>query len=375
MPNEQNQPGEYDAVKGGQNSTPVDAAVLGGIAGVKSHLASPAVEVRIIALSEALKYGEAGLDLILGALQDESVQVKLAVYSLLKDRNDEKIKQLLQNYFFDFDVITVNSNGRESSRSKSFAFYFPEDLGNGIVLEMVYIPGGTLKVVSPVTEVDRYRDYGEGGKPQVTIPAFYASKYPITQAQWEAVMGKETNQSSFTNEQRPIENVKRLQATRFYRKLSQKSGKKYRLLSKAEWEYACRAGATAPARFDGDYFTRIIQEVNREGNHPDLDAPQGFHRQIKDVGSFEPNAFGLYDMHGKVAEWCGNSGLNDTDQGPEISGILPLSTRMWLDSIGHKDPKWFDRSLYLCHSPYREGIGSSLIEGVRVAMSSYSSPS
>ena len=374
MPNDQNQPREYDAVKGGQNLTPVDAAVLGGIAGVKSRLASPSVEVRIIGLSEALKYGEAGLDLILGALQDESVQVKLAVYSLLKDRNEEKIKQHLQNYFFDFDVITVDSNGRESSRSKSFAFYFPEDLGNGIVLEMVYIPGGTLRVVSPVTEVDRYRDYGAGGKPQVTIPAFYASKYPITQAQWEAVMGKRINESSFTGEQRPVENVSWLHASSFYRRLSQKTGKKYRFLSKAEWEYACRAGATA-APFGGDYFMEIIQKVNREGNHPDFDAPQGFHRQIKDVGSFGPNAFGLYDMHGKVAEWCGNSGLNDADGGPEASGIISLSARMGLDSISQTDYNWFNRCLHLCHSPYREGIGSSLIEGVRVAMSSYSSPS
>ncbi|EGK90426.1 formylglycine-generating enzyme family protein [Microcoleus vaginatus PCC 9802] len=374
MPSDRDRPREYDAVKGGQNSIPVGAAVQGGIAGVKTRLPLPSVEARIAALSEALKYGDAGLDLILGALQDESVQVKLAVYSLLKDRNEEKIKQHLQNYFFDFDVITVNSNGRESSRSKSFAFYFPEDLGNGIVLEMVYIPGGTLMVDWPVTEVDRYRDYGEGGKPQVTIPAFYASKYPITQAQWEAVMGKTTNQSSFTGEKRPVENVSWLQAIRFCRRLSQKTSKKYRLLSKAEWEYACRAGTTAP--FDSDFFMQIIKEVNREGNHLDLDAPQGLHRQIKDVGSFPPNAFGLYDMHGKVAEWCGNSGLNDTDEGPESTGgIISLLTRMGLDSIGHTDPKWFNRTLHLCHSPYQEGIGSSLIEGVRVAMSSYSSPS
>lgn len=327
--------------------------------------------MRIIALSEALKYGEAGLDVVLGALQDESVQVKLAVYSLLKDRNDEKIKQHLQNYFFDFDVITVNSNGRESSRSKSFAFYFPEDLGNGIVLEMVYIAGGTLMVDFPVTEVDRYRVYPEGEKPEVTIPAFYASKYPITQAQWEAVMGKRINESSFTSEKLPVENVSWRWALKFIRKLSKKTGKKYRFLSKAEWEYGCRAGTTAS--FDGDFFMETIIEVNRKGNHPDLDAPQGLHRQIKDVGSFGPNAFGLYDMHGEVAEWCGIN--RDTDKGAPTGGILPLLVRMHLESINHTDYAHHDRILYLCHSPYREGIGSSLIEGFRVAMSSYSSPS
>jgi formylglycine-generating enzyme required for sulfatase activity len=374
MPNEQDRPGEYDAILGGKNSTPLDAAVLGGIAGVKSRLASPTLEVRIAALSEALKYGDAGLDLIMGALQDKSVELKLAAYSLLKDRNDEKVKQYLQNssHIFEFEAIAVDQYGKESSRLKSFAFCFTEDLGNSIVLEMVYIPGGKLMMGSPVTEGDRYRVYEEGGKPQVTIPAFYASKYPITQAQWEAVMGKRINESSFTGEKRPVENVSGLWALKFSRKLSEKTGKKYRLPSKAEWEYACRAGTTAS--FDGDFFMETIIEVNRKGNHPDLDAPQGLHRQIKDVGSFGPNAFGLYDMHGKVAEWCGIN-LGDTDKGAPTGGILPLSIRMNLESIQHTDYDRFNRILYLCHSPYREGIGSSLIEGFRVAMSSYSSPS
>jgi hypothetical protein len=75
---------------------------LGGITGVKSRLASPIVEVKIAALSEALKYGEAGLDLIIGALQDESMQVKVAAYSLLKDRDELKYKttvRQLSTYF------------------------------------------------------------------------------------------------------------------------------------------------------------------------------------------------------------------------------------------------------------------------------------
>jgi predicted RNA binding protein YcfA (HicA-like mRNA interferase family) len=74
MPDPENRPREYDAVKGGQNSTPIDAAVLGGISGVKNRLSSTRLEVRIAALSEALKYGEAGLDLVVSALQDESMQ-------------------------------------------------------------------------------------------------------------------------------------------------------------------------------------------------------------------------------------------------------------------------------------------------------------
>lgn len=312
--------------------------------------------------------------MIIGALQDESMEIKLAAYSLLKDINDEKVEQYLQNYshIFEFEAIAVDRYGKESSHLKSFAFCFTEDLGNSIVLEMVYIPGGKLMMGSPVTEGDRYRVYEEGGKPQVTIPAFYASKYPITEAQWEAVIGQRINESSFTVEKRPVENVSWHRALRFSRKLSEKTGKKYRLLSKAEWEYACRADTTAS--FDGNFFMETITEVNRTGNHPDLDAPQGLHPQIKYVGSFGANAFGLYGMHGKVAEWCGIN-LGDTDKGAPTGGILPLSIRMNLESINHTDSDRFHRILYLCHSPYREGIGSSLIEGFRVAMSSYSSPS
>jgi len=97
MSDHQNQPREYDAVKGGQNLIPVNA-VLGSIAGVKSRLAYPVVEVRIAALSEAPKYGEAGLDLIIQALQDESRQVKFAAYSLLKERDDLKFKPQFQDY-------------------------------------------------------------------------------------------------------------------------------------------------------------------------------------------------------------------------------------------------------------------------------------
>jgi len=98
MTGNQNQPREYDAVLGGQNPLPIGDAVLGGFLGVKSRLASPIVEVRCAALSEALKYGEAGLDLIIQALDDKQRAVQFTAYLLLKNRNEEKIKQHLRNY-------------------------------------------------------------------------------------------------------------------------------------------------------------------------------------------------------------------------------------------------------------------------------------
>ncbi|TAG53239.1 MAG: formylglycine-generating enzyme family protein [Oscillatoriales cyanobacterium] len=308
MSENKNEPREYDAVRGGQNSIPVNAAVLGGIPGVKSRLASPIIEVRIAALSEALKYGEAGLDVIIQALHDESMQVKLAAYSLLKYRDDLKIKPPFQDYLptFEFDVITVDAEGTENSRRKSFAHYFPEDLGDGVVLDMVYIPGGTFMMGSPATESPR--NEREGPQHQVTVPAFYAGKYPITQAQYEAVMGN--NPSYFKGEKRPVEQVSWNKAVELCWKLYEKTGKNYRLLSEAEWEYACRGGTATPFYFGETITTNL---VNYDGRYSFGGAPRGPYReQTIDVGSFPPNAFGLYDMHGQVTDgsfW--KTGTND----------------------------------------------------------------
>jgi len=101
------------------------------------------------------------------------MQVKFAAYSLLKERDDLKIKPQFQDYLptFEFDVITVDSYGKENRRIKSFAHYFPEDLGNSTLLEMVYIPGGTFMMGSPATELGR-RDV-ESPQHQVTVPTFF----------------------------------------------------------------------------------------------------------------------------------------------------------------------------------------------------------
>ncbi|MEG4960514.1 MULTISPECIES: formylglycine-generating enzyme family protein [unclassified Microcoleus] len=359
MSDHQNEPREYDAVLGGQNLISVNAAILGGISGVKSRLASPAVEVRIAALSEAVKYEEAGLDLIIQALGDESMEVKLAAYSLLKDRDKEKLKQHLRNYF-EFDVITVDAYGKESSRRKSFAHFFSEDLGNGIVLEIVYIPGGTFMMGSRKSKRRLY-EY-ESPQYQVTVPAFFAGKYSITQAQWQAVMGN--NPSHFKGEKCPVEQVSWDMAVEFCGKLSQQTGRKYRLLSQAEWEYACRAGTTTPFHF-GETITPEL--VNYNGNFPYANAPKGLRREeTTDVGSFPPNAFGLYDMHGNVWEWCSDRWHEDYQGTPDdgYSWVNGNDTRV------QRGGSW--RSLaVLCRSASRSWVSAgncnSLI-GFRVAL-------
>jgi formylglycine-generating enzyme required for sulfatase activity len=125
-------------------------------------------------------------------------------------------------------------------------------------------------------------------------------KYPITQEQYEAVMGN--NPSDFKGKKRPVEQVSWDDANEFCQKLSQKTGKKYRLPSEAEWEYACRAGTTTPFHF-GETITTDVANYN--GNYTYASAPKGVYRQkTTDVGSFPANNFGLYDLHGNVWEWC-----------------------------------------------------------------------
>ncbi|MBD2597932.1 STM4015 family protein [Nostoc spongiaeforme FACHB-130] len=98
MTNNQNQPQDYDAVLGGQSPPPIDGVVLGGIEGIKRCLSNPVVNVRMAALSEALKYGDAGLDVLIQSLQDESRLVERFAYRLLKPRTESQVKQALQTY-------------------------------------------------------------------------------------------------------------------------------------------------------------------------------------------------------------------------------------------------------------------------------------
>ncbi|TAD93461.1 MAG: formylglycine-generating enzyme family protein, partial [Oscillatoriales cyanobacterium] len=199
---------------------------------------------------------------------------------------------------FDFATVTVNSTGQIANRSQGQARVFTDNLGDGITIDMIAIPGGSFVMGSPSTEAGRSSD--EGPQHTVTVAPFFMGKYEVTQAQYQAVMGN--NPSRFKGAKRPVENVSWDEAVEFCRKLTQKTGKSYRLPSEAEWEYACRAGTTTPFYF-GDTITPEL--VNYDGNYPYGAAPKGLYRQqTTDVGSFPPNSFGLYDMHGNVWEWC-----------------------------------------------------------------------
>ncbi|MEH2124725.1 MAG: SUMF1/EgtB/PvdO family nonheme iron enzyme [Nostoc sp.] len=214
---------------------------------------------------------------------------------------------------FQFEVVTVDAKGKITNRSNREAKYFIEDLGNGINLEMVQIPGGTFMMGSPEKEAGRDKD--ESPQHQIKVPGFFMGKYEITQAQYQTIMGN--NPSYFKGEKRPVEQVSWDDAVEFCQKLSQKRGKTYRLPSEAEWEYACRAGTKTPFYF-GETITTDL--VNYKGDSPYGSAPKGEYRQqTTDVGKFLPNSFGLYDMHGNVWEWCKDV-YNDNYQGAPKDG-------------------------------------------------------
>jgi formylglycine-generating enzyme required for sulfatase activity len=184
----------------------------------------------------------------------------------------------------------------------------PQVISNSIGMKLARIPAGAFMMGSPRSERDR-DDKEEQHEVTITRP-FYIGVYEVTQAQYiEIVRGLADfdNRSAFKNSSNPVENVEWKSAKVFCERLTSRpeeesAGRRYRLPTEAEWEYACRAG-TANAFHSGDALTST--QANFNGKFPVGGAQQGpYLRRTAKVGSYQPNAFGLYDMHGNVSEWC-----------------------------------------------------------------------
>jgi formylglycine-generating enzyme required for sulfatase activity len=180
------------------------------------------------------------------------------------------------------------------------------DLGDGVKLEMVEIPPGSFCMGS--TSGDK----NENPVHRVAINnSFYMGRYEVTVAEWLAVMGQLPElllemthwNDLYASKRQPIVTTSWNDAQEFIRRLNTRgNGYIFRLPTEAEWEYACRAGTTTVFAFGNSLSSA---QANFDGNFPYGGAAKGIHRgNTIIVGSFQPNNFGLYDMHGNPWEWC-----------------------------------------------------------------------
>ena len=278
--------------------------------------------------------------------------------------------EILETRTFEFTLATIERQSQSRfepekwviKKEKRQAEGIVEKLAEGVELELMEIPGGTFMMGTEDKEIKRLvKKFGRDGfrreKPshRVTVSSFYMGRYPITQAQWQAIAATakiaidlETNPSHFKGDELPVERVNWYQATEFCKRLSRETKREYRLPSEAEWEYACRAGTTTAFHF-GETITADL--ANYRGTETYADEPTGEYRQqTTPVGQFPPNAFGLYDMHGNVWEWCADTWH------PNYDGA-PTDGSAWIENgADNRSPlrggSWYDLPSF-CRSAYR----------------------
>ena len=256
--------------------------------------------------------------------QQQNQELKL---KQLRQSYQSQIRQLEQKLEQERSQVALKYQEREKGQAQSFTEY----LGNDVELEMIAIPGGKFMMGSPEGEGED----NERSQHEVTVQPFFMGKYPITQAQYQQIMG--INYSYFKgNGQRPVECVSWDEAVEFCQRLSKQIVQEYRLPTEAEWEYACRAGTTTPYYFGETITDKLVNYSRNVG-------------ETTAVGKYPPNAFGLYDMHGLVCEWCQDDWHDNYQDAPNDcqAWILGNSSYRVIRSCS-----WYD-DLVLCRSAFR----------------------
>jgi formylglycine-generating enzyme required for sulfatase activity len=215
-------------------------------------------------------------------------------------------------------------------------------------MTFVPIPAGTFLMGSPAPEPQRGPDEGPQRRVAITRPFFLAT-HAVSQQAYERVLG--TNPSKFHKANGgglsfPVEQVSWYDAVAFCQRLSalpaeRQAGRRYRLPTEAEWEYACRAGTTTPFHCGS---ALSAQEANFDASRPYGLAPPGpgYRGQTREVVSYPANAWGLFDMHGNVWEWCADwydehayeNGPSNDPTGPASGSLRVLRGGCW-NSSGH----------------------------------------
>lgn len=212
----------------------------------------------------------------------------------------------------EFETPTLNENGEIIRWTRCVAEQFTEELGSNVILDTLLIPAGVFQMGS----APRSGNPDEQPQHLVTIRSFMMSKFLVTQEQWKAIMAK-LPPCRFKGDNLPVERVSWQDAQTFCQRLSKKTKRNYQLPSETQWEYACRAGTATPFSFGETVTTEI---ANFNGEHRFRNEPRGVYGHVTTAGgTFPPNAFGLYDMHGNLWEWCADNWLDDYTSSPRDS--------------------------------------------------------